>query len=123
MNSIKWLTTERRDKLGSNSILADESYARGRFDKDLGSLIYLSQFRRQGGKTQVYSMPKDNVRNRLTHSIEVSHVAEQLLHIFLFHLNHIKKIKLVLLCHIHLDRKSTRLNSSHTDISRMPSSA
>ena len=25
--------------------------------------------------------------------------------------------------HINLDRKSTRLNSSHTDISRMPSSA
>ena len=24
---------------------------------------------------------------------------------------------------LHLDRKSTRLNSSHTDISRMPSSA
>ena len=26
-------------------------------------------------------------------------------------------------CVEHLDRKSTRLNSSHTDISRMPSSA
>ena len=25
--------------------------------------------------------------------------------------------------HRHIDRKSTRLNSSHTDISRMPSSA
>ena len=29
----------------------------------------------------------------------------------------------VLFCIVGLDRKSTRLNSSHTDISRMPSSA
>ena len=31
--------------------------------------------------------------------------------------------KMVLPERIELDRKSTRLNSSHTDISRMPSSA
>ena len=29
----------------------------------------------------------------------------------------------LVLSHLRLDRKSTRLNSSHTDISRMPSSA
>lgn len=84
MTNLKWLTPKRRSESGNN--LADKSFVRNRFDKDLGSLIYLSQFRRQAGKTQVYMMPKDNVRNRLTHSIEVSHVAEQLLNIFLYEL-------------------------------------
>ena len=44
-------------------------------------------------------------------------------------INMARKSPLVMMCaeklpeHCHRDRKSTRLNSSHTDISRMPSSA
>ena len=34
-----------------------------------------------------------------------------------------RKLQIITACYMALDRKSTRLNSSHTDISRMPSSA
>lgn len=64
----------------------DENYQRTEFYEDLGSIIHLSQFRRMSQKTQVYSNPEDNVRTRLTHSIEVSNIAKQLLMIFLEHL-------------------------------------
>ena len=36
---------------------------------------------------------------------------------------HLKGMRGIGACRMCLDRKSTRLNSSHTDISRMPSSA
>ena len=66
-------------------------FQRSEYFHDFGSIIHLAQFRRLSNKTQVYSLPVDNVRNRLTHSLEVSHVALQLWRVFLFEIN--KKFK------------------------------
>lgn len=49
------------------------------FQKDYDRIIYSAAFRRLGDKTQVIPLPgNDYVRNRLTHSLEVSSVARSL---------------------------------------------
>lgn len=52
-----------------------------RFSMDLQSLTFSSAFRRLAGKTQVFSLTSnDYVRNRLTHTMEVSDLARRLGH-------------------------------------------
>ena len=70
---IQWLgpTDENDDK-------KEPKYKRTQFDKDYGTIIYLSEFRKIHDKTQVYSTNKGSARNRLAHSLEVYNVALQL---------------------------------------------
>lgn len=53
-------------------------YSRTPFDRDFGSIIYLSEFRKLHDKTQVYSTEKGTNRNRLSHSLEVYNIALQI---------------------------------------------
>lgn len=53
--------------------------ARNPFQKDWDRVVFCSAFRRLQDKTQVHSLPEsDYVRNRLTHSLEVSSVGRSL---------------------------------------------
>jgi dGTPase len=99
MKKYKWLSEERLsidyDKYATNAKnnffssekTASKSYSRSSFQQDLGKVIHYSQFRRMAHKTQVYSFPDDQARNRLTHSIEVNYIAQQLLRLFLSRLD------------------------------------
>jgi dGTPase len=47
------------------------------FERDRNRIIYSNAFRRLGGKTQIFiSGFNDNLRNRLTHTIEVNNIAK-----------------------------------------------
>src|SRR3546814_2379068 len=53
--------------------------SRNPFQKDWDRVVFCSAFRRLQDKTQVHSLPEsDYVRNRLTHSLEVSSVGRSL---------------------------------------------
>lgn len=50
---------------------------RSKFQRDRDRILYSRAFRRLGGKTQVFlSVKDDHVRNRLTHTLEVSQIAQ-----------------------------------------------
>lgn len=76
---MKWnkLLCEKRFKQSSNE--AYEFDERNEFDKDYSRIISSSSFRRLQDKTQVYPLKRgDFVRTRLTHSLEVSHIASSI---------------------------------------------
>jgi len=52
------------------------SDGRGDYDVDYGRVVHSSSFRRLQGKTQIHQGDSDVPRTRLTHSIEVSHIAK-----------------------------------------------
>ena len=57
--------------------------SRSPFERDYCKILYSTAFRRLGGKTQVFPRPNiDHVRNRLTHSLEVSSIANSILREF-----------------------------------------
>lgn len=71
------LLCEKRFKQSSNE--AYEFDERNEFDKDYSRIISSSSFRRLQDKTQVYPLKRgDFVRTRLTHSLEVSHIASSI---------------------------------------------
>lgn len=76
---MRWnkLLCEKRFKQSSNE--AYEFDERNEFDKDYSRIISSSSFRRLQDKTQVYPLKRgDFVRTRLTHSLEVSHIASSI---------------------------------------------
>lgn len=87
LKEICWLNTEILPSLmNTESIenrLTSHAY-RSKFDEDYGTILYLSEFRNLGDKTQVYSTSKGSNRNRLTHSLEVFNIALQLWRNFYF---------------------------------------
>ncbi|WGL60525.1 dNTP triphosphohydrolase [Pigmentibacter sp. JX0631] len=75
--NITWLGTKYKYHT-SKSNNNDYKYKRTPFDRDFGSIIYLSEFRKLYDKTQVYSTEKGTNRNRLSHSLEVYNIALQI---------------------------------------------
>lgn len=91
---IKWLCTERlpclKEKQGHNSSSAYQNTvealifevvkkSRSEFQRDVGKAKHLPMFRALSNKTQVRTLPKSNVRDRITHSLEVADIASQLI--------------------------------------------
>lgn len=61
-------------ELKRQSKINNDSY-RTPFDRDRDRILYSKEFRRANGKTQVFISSSDNVRTRLTHTLEVSQIA------------------------------------------------
>lgn len=82
---IRWLSKSRLNNISAAKDLQNEKLfsmfkeARHDFQKDLGQAKHLAQFRALSGKTQVRTLSDDTVRNRLTHSLEVSDIATQIM--------------------------------------------
>lgn len=67
------------DKSASRFHRDTEKIISSNFDTDRDRIIYSKEFRRLKGKTQVFvSGFDDHVRNRLTHTIEVSQIAQRI---------------------------------------------
>jgi predicted deoxyguanosinetriphosphate triphosphohydrolase len=81
---ILWLNEERVCNTSNNQKGEVDKIPMERSEiyKDLGKLIHLGQFRRLGGRTQVFSNHSNLLRSRLTHSLEVSNVGVQLSRMF-----------------------------------------
>ena len=79
MNEMKWdkLLCEKRP--GNKTVDENTELCVSAFERDYYTIIESSYFRRLQGKTQVYTLDEnDFVRNRLTHSMEVSGIAEMM---------------------------------------------
>lgn len=79
VHEIQWISNYSVKDLNK-----EIDYYEGRtpFHSDLGNILHSNFFKRLSNKTQVYANPhNDFVRTRLTHSLEVSQIAMQLLRI------------------------------------------
>ncbi|MGH9302703.1 MAG: HD domain-containing protein, partial [Acidimicrobiales bacterium] len=60
---------------GDRSIAEPPDPVRTCFERDRDRILHASAFRRLAGKTQVFVVPDDHQRTRLTHALEVTQVA------------------------------------------------
>jgi dGTPase len=60
---------------GNRALPEDADPERTCFERDRDRILHSSAFRRLAGKTQVFVLPEDHQRTRLTHALEVAQVA------------------------------------------------
>lgn len=75
----KLLSAKRRKDFTKGKELLDTGIGRNEFERDYDRVLFLAATRRLADKTQVFPMEaNDSVRNRLTHSHEVSNLARSI---------------------------------------------